>query len=1020
MQFTPIDIPFGAGLNEHLDDKSLSPPNVREMVNCVYSRDGSVEKRKGHEALGRSTTSPGTSLFGTLTSGACLTSTSDELLLIDGDALYARSDAKSAWRKRDAVPTATLRRERIARSPTSLSHPDVGQFGDYIVTAWVRQGAGLATTGTVYLSVYDAATRTWLLRDVVVSSAPDNDHDPRIVVTTTNVYVVYGRLVSAATSGRIYGRKVDLSSMALGFETLLVTDALQAGSALPCVFDAVPLTGADAYHIVYGRDAAIPDLRVLTYGQFDLPPIASTAVADSVGMCIGAISATSESLFVSYYNGTAIRCVVLSPSTLSVSAGPFSVAALAAASLAGMHVSMCRMSATQAMLVWFDPDHAALAHARITSAGAVSTIHRVPYLTAASRPWVHQGRVYILGEYVFGGDSLSLSAQARYIVLDLGPASTVSVSYGAVRAVALGTPGLGGQQLLQPTVPHVIALSDGSYLTLATVRDGSDTFFTRLGIDELRVRFDDLSRWTYARAGDGLALSGGVPSSYDGSLVTEFSPIWYPEYVSATDGAGGGSMADGTYFYKFVFERRDAKGQLQRSAPSPAASVVVSSSNANSVDLTVGYLSLTAAQDIDNSGSSPWSVIPYRTLVNGTVYYRLIPENTPATFQNSISSSAGITYTDTAADDDIKTHPILYTEGGVLESICPPSARYVAAWRGRLFLACTDDPKVLWYSRRIVLGEAPSFHDALTLRLADGDDITGIAATATWLVIFKRDRIYRLQGDGPNDLGQDDQFIGPDLLSSDVGCINARSIVVTREGVWFQSAKGLALLSQSGEVALVGSSIVSTLETYPTITSACLLEDDELVVWSCTDGTHGVQLVFDQRPKAWFLWSYHGPGGSDERVVSSCVHGGTYHWLASDGSTYKQSSSTWKDDGAYVSQRITSGWLTGTGKQGWQRMRDVLVLCDTLDSHELSVTLSHDYKTVAQQTETWDSAGIAALDDEQVRVHAERQKCSSVCVTVSDADDGSTTGRGFRLTSIEARVGVRSTTKRALPADAKA
>ena len=75
------------------------------------------------------------------------------------------------------------------------------------------------------------------------------------------------------------------------------------------------------------------------------------------------------------------------------------------------------------------------------------------------------------------------------------------------------------------------------------------------------------------------------------------------------------------------------------------------------------------------------------------------------------------------------------------------------------------------------------------------------------LVIFKESAIFYLSGDGPNNLGQQDTFIKPELVSSDIGCININSVVLTPDGLMFKSKKGIYLLSRSMQLAYIGANV---------------------------------------------------------------------------------------------------------------------------------------------------------------------------------------------------------------------
>ena len=75
------------------------------------------------------------------------------------------------------------------------------------------------------------------------------------------------------------------------------------------------------------------------------------------------------------------------------------------------------------------------------------------------------------------------------------------------------------------------------------------------------------------------------------------------------------------------------------------------------------------------------------------------------------------------------------------------------------------------------------------------------------LIIFKNNSIYFMAGDGPNNLGQQDTFSQPQLISSDVGCENKNSIVLSPQGLFFKSNKGIFRLSRSLGLSYIGAPI---------------------------------------------------------------------------------------------------------------------------------------------------------------------------------------------------------------------
>ena len=115
------------------------------------------------------------------------------------------------------------------------------------------------------------------------------------------------------------------------------------------------------------------------------------------------------------------------------------------------------------------------------------------------------------------------------------------------------------------------------------------------------------------------------------------------------------------------------------------------------------------------------------------------------------------------------------------------------------------------------------------------------------LVIFEDDRIFYLTGSGPNATGQQNNFSDPQLVTSDVGCSNTRSIVQTPKGLMFMSNKGIYLLDRGLSTHYIGAPV----EAYNslTITSAILIQDENQVRFTASDG--GSVEHVHQSPGQW-------------------------------------------------------------------------------------------------------------------------------------------------------------------------
>jgi hypothetical protein len=139
------------------------------------------------------------------------------------------------------------------------------------------------------------------------------------------------------------------------------------------------------------------------------------------------------------------------------------------------------------------------------------------------------------------------------------------------------------------------------------------------------------------------------------------------------------------------------------------------------------------------------------------------------------------------------------------------------------------------------------------------------------LIIFKENAIFYLSGDGPNNLGQQDSFIEPQLISSDVGCSVTNSVVLTPQGLFFKSNKGIYLLSRSLGLDYLGAPVDDF--NHLSITKADLVAKSDEVRFLTSDG---VCLVYNYFRGLWTTFSNHEGSGS-------IMIGDTYYYVNTEG-----------------------------------------------------------------------------------------------------------------------------------------
>ena len=139
----------------------------------------------------------------------------------------------------------------------------------------------------------------------------------------------------------------------------------------------------------------------------------------------------------------------------------------------------------------------------------------------------------------------------------------------------------------------------------------------------------------------------------------------------------------------------------------------------------------------------------------------------------------------------------LYTTGGALENGPPPIARCACTWNNRVFVANGND---VYPSQEFSEGLGVAWNSDLRSRWEDGTgEIVAMAPiNADLLALFKRDAIGVISGPGPDGMGQGNFTV--QMLNTEAGCTNVKSIVSGPDGVYYQDA-------QTGRLMVLTSSL---------------------------------------------------------------------------------------------------------------------------------------------------------------------------------------------------------------------
>jgi hypothetical protein len=1030
-----VQFDFSGGIDESSDARYVKPGELTSLINGQFDKFGSIRKRAGYTGLSRATVSGGSI-------SACehLAALDDELVMFDGASAYAYASGPAKWvtkddagpfgveprktvvhsasvsRVIDAADTYTLGRENIS--------PDVAYANGLYVVTFISEyidlsGAADDGFGIPRYVVIDATTGARVIASTALESTPDF-LAPRLCVVGTNVYAVY-----SDNAGNLWGRQFDTSTLAWSSATALVTDALAAKT---CDY---AVSATDRIFVVYRNNSGVTPFVSYTIrtANSTLTALAGNTITTPAPMVVGSdvklatVATTGETWWVAfaYVAATTHELWVTgrSPSTYAQTIAAFAVDS--GESLTTIYsCAIARLSATNAVVMSsgnYNGTYLAQStyFRQVTTGGATSGAMRVvPHTVLASKPFVSSGRTYAWF-CTYTGQTPD-SDQETLVCGDLRTDDVASANLFprpvAVQAPRIAAPDGGLIGTLSGAAVASVVTTGAKLVTVACTNPGLAT-----GRAIEFITLDTDPTWTSAQLGDSLHVSGGLLSTYDGDRFVEASFITYPEAPQTiTTLNGSGTLANnGVYQYSLVATWYNSRGEILRSAPSIPVTVTLGAAD-DTVRFYAMHMPFTAIAEAASSFRPFITYELYRTKNGGTTFYK-VPEsqiirNVYSTIGPIINDPSGAAhgwqYEDRAGDSYLDDQPILYTTGGILSGVSPPGSQVVWQHKDRMFLADGED---VWFSTQARTGLLPRWNELLRFSVRDGGPITAGGSIGGYCVIFKRDRIFLVGGEGPDETGGTGQeFSPPQRVASDVGCINPNSIATTPSGIVFQSTAGLYLLTPGGQVQYISGPVQDTLASYPNITSVTVHESDFQVRFA----SDGVVLVWDyfgidRFPLGrWSVFQLYDSvaDNSASAVAGACNSRGIYHWAAPNGAVYQETPGTYLDAGStWITLSFETAWFKFAGLQGFQRVWSVALLGEYYTDHTLIFKYAVDY--AAAYSTPVSEAVTSAFGLEQLRYVPRTQKCQAMRVYFADSSSGTVgSGRGLSFTGLafEAKV----------------
>jgi hypothetical protein len=608
-----------------------------------------------------------------------------------------------------------------------------------------------------------------------------------------------------------------------------------------------------------------------------------------------------------------------------------------------------------------------------------------------------------------------------------------------------------------PTKDYQSVYADPRLMQVSGSRYNSGAGINQLGSDHYYGRYQSGYSVTQSLIGDPTKLVIWAPRTAPGDtsvLNNVYNPL----------------VANGDFLARWCYEAVDGTGRVARSAPSQAVTFSIcslvrftertfGSTVIVNPEVTVdGYrygffvprMELTNRLKTADSDSRRVVVQPYFTAEPfATVFYKVPFSNFLREYSNDFTVGRNATrgvvpYSSANAGgpsdnpyglvtsnfgcfdgpqgdyNGLLSQPVLYTVGGGLDNVAPPSALCMTVHQNRLVLGGADDATVVWFSKELSPTDAPGFNDALTIQIEDGGAVTGLASLESLLIIFKRGMTWLVPGDMPDDTGSainrgyiSNTLGTPVRMPHGIGCVDHRSVIETPVGVFFKSERSIELLARDMSITPVGLKLDDTLSYYTEITSAIHNPKDTEVWFALRDPNNTTSILFAVFNYTTDVWSKHfvdadafNPATLPMTIMDNNVYFATA-WADPLGLqpvqtvVYKQTDSKFFDvtpEGRkYVLMSGQTAPLALNNVQGYQRLKRIRLMGSPIptlstgapqsrDPHGMQIGVLTDYALAGvnngQQLATWTEAEAsqvwAAQNKEIYEVHLKEQKGQKV------------------------------------------
>ena len=558
-----IDISFGKGLDTKTDPWRVPIGNFLTLNNMVFTVGERLTKRNG---------------FGSLTAlpeiATYLTTFNQNLTAI-GTSLQALSEG--TWYNKGSLQPVKLEVLPLVRSNTNQSQSDTAIAANGLIcTVYTDQNPSNLTQSRYMYVIASSQTGQNVIEPTVIPVTTGTvTGSPRVFVLGAYFVIVFTNVITA-TSHLQY---IAISTQNPNIRTINADIASSYVSSPGLSWDGVVLE--NHLYIAYNTTSGGQSIK-LRYLTSTLVLSAITTYSD-----VGKVTATLMSLcadsvnriiYASYYDSVSQNGYTLAVDTLlnKVIAPPVQI-------ITGLSVSNITAVANDGITsIFYEvannygydssiPTHY-ISNITVTQAGVVSSpMLVVRSVGLASKAFIANNEYYFLAAY-------QSTYQSTYFLINSSGQVISRIAYGN---------GGGYDTLGLPSVTVNGALAQVSYLikdfitsqnTSKTESITKSNLYSQTGINLVSFTIGT-SNVVPAEIAETLNLSGGFLWEYDGFMPVENNFFLWPDNVEATPSNSGGAMVSQEYQYQAVYTWTNNQGNIERSTPSIAVIVDLSTNN---------------------------------------------------------------------------------------------------------------------------------------------------------------------------------------------------------------------------------------------------------------------------------------------------------------------------------------------------------------------------------------------------------------------------------------------------------